>query len=125
MVGPSGCGKSTLLDIIAALAPPSSGAVTYRDLVFGEVTTPNNTQQDAVLMRSDGVPLYNLGAVVDDITMGITLVARGRDHMINTPIQILLYEALGQKPPEFAHLPMMLAPSGEKLSKLPSPSWWW
>src|SRR5262249_9049544 len=75
------------------------------------------TQQDQVLMRSDGVPLYNFGAVVDDITMGITLVARGRDHMINTPVQILLYEALGHKPPEFAHLPMMLSPKGAKLSK--------
>ncbi|MDI1433749.1 glutamate--tRNA ligase [Polyangium sorediatum] len=96
---------------------PSSGAVTYRDLVFGEVVTPNNTQQDAVLMRADGVPLYNLGAVIDDITMGITLVARGRDHMINTPPQILLYQALGAQVPQFAHLPMMLAPSGEKLSK--------
>jgi glutamyl-tRNA synthetase len=96
---------------------PGSGSVTYNDLVFGEVVTPNNTQQDAVLMRSDGVPLYNLGAVIDDITMGITLVARGRDHMINTPPQILLYEALGYAPPRFAHLPMMLAPDGQKLSK--------
>jgi glutamyl-tRNA synthetase len=96
---------------------PSSGAVTYNDLVFGEVVTPNATQQDAVLMRSDGVPLYNLGAVVDDITMGMTLVARGRDHMINTPPQILLYEALGYKPPAFAHLPMMLGADGTKLSK--------
>ena len=94
-----------------------AGAVTYVDKVFGEVTTPNIAQQDFVLMRSDGVPLYNFGAVVDDITMGITLVARGRDHMINTPPQILLYEALGAKPPQFAHLPMMLAPNGEKLSK--------
>ncbi len=96
---------------------PSSGNVTYNDLVFGEVTTPKNTLQDAVLMRADGVPLYNMGAVVDDITMGITLVARGRDHMINTPPQILLYEALGYKTPAFAHLPMMLAPDGQKLSK--------
>ena len=48
-----------------------------------------------MLLRSDGVPLYNFGAVVDDVTMGITLVARGRDHMVNTPPQILLYEALG------------------------------
>jgi glutamyl-tRNA synthetase len=102
---------------VLRMRAPSSGAVSYRDLVFGDVTTPNDTQQDAVLMRSDGVPLYNLGAVVDDITMGVTLVARGRDHMINTPIQILLYQALGQAPPAFAHLPMMLAPSGEKLSK--------
>jgi len=96
---------------------PSSGSVSYKDLVFGEVSTPNNTHQDAVLVRADGVPLYNLGAVVDDITMGITLVARGRDHMINTPPQILLYEALGYPVPQFAHLPMMLAPDGSKLSK--------
>lgn len=102
---------------VLRMRAPSSGAVTYRDLVFGEVTTPNNTQQDSVLMRSDGVPLYNLGAVVDDITMGITLVARGRDHMINTPIQILLYQALGYPLPEFAHLPMMLGADGTKLSK--------
>jgi glutamyl-tRNA synthetase len=102
---------------VLRMRAPSSGAVTYRDLVFGDVTTPNSTQQDQVLMRSDGVPLYNFGAVVDDITMGITLVARGRDHMINTPVQILLYEALGHKPPQFAHLPMMLSSKGEKLSK--------
>jgi glutamyl-tRNA synthetase len=96
---------------------PESGSVTYVDKVFGEVTTPNAAQQDFVLLRSDGVPLYNFGAVVDDVTMGITLVARGRDHMVNTPPQILLYEALGARPPTFAHLPMMLAPNGEKLSK--------
>jgi glutamyl-tRNA synthetase len=96
---------------------PEGGDIVYRDLVFGEVRTPASTLQDAVIMRSDGVPLYNLGAVVDDVTMGITLVARGRDHMINTPIQIVLYEALGVPRPQFAHLPMMLAPDGQKLSK--------
>lgn len=96
---------------------PSEGAVTYVDEVFGEVTTPNNTHQDFVLVRSDGVPLYNFGAVVDDISMGITLVARGRDHMINTPPQILLYEAFGSPIPKFAHLPMMLGVDGAKLSK--------
>ncbi|HEY4014707.1 MAG TPA: glutamate--tRNA ligase [Polyangiaceae bacterium] len=96
---------------------PESGQLTYTDKVFGEITTPNSAQQDFVLLRSDGVPLYNFGAVVDDIAMGITLVSRGRDHMVNTPPQILLYEALGRRPPEFAHLPMMLAPNGEKLSK--------
>jgi glutamyl-tRNA synthetase len=102
---------------VLRLKAPTTGANTYDDLVFGEVTTPNSAQQDAVLVRADGVPLYTVGAVVDDITMGITLVARGRDHMVNTPIQILLYQALGRTPPRFAHLPMMLAPSGEKLSK--------
>jgi glutamyl-tRNA synthetase len=96
---------------------PTTGNVVYKDLVFGEVTTAKSTLQDAVLMRSDGVPLYNLGAVVDDITMGINLVARGRDHMINTPPQILLYEAFDAPLPQFAHLPMMLAPDGQKLSK--------
>ena len=102
---------------VVRLRVPEQGVVRYVDRVFGEVTTPNAAQQDYVLLRSDGVPLYNFGAVVDDLTMGITLVARGRDHMVNTPPQILLYEALGHEPPAFAHLPMMLAPSGEKLSK--------
>lgn len=94
-----------------------TGSVTYVDKVFGEITTPNIEQQDFVIVRGDGVPLYNFGVVVDDITMKMSLVARGRDHMINTPPQILLYQALGAPVPEFAHLPMMLAQSGEKLSK--------
>jgi glutamyl-tRNA synthetase len=102
---------------VVRMRAPEGGDIVYRDLVFGEVRTPASTLQDAVIMRSDGVPLYNLGAVVDDVTMGITLVARGRDHMINTPIQIVLYEALGVPRPQFAHLPMMLAPDGQKLSK--------
>ena len=96
---------------------PTEGSVTYVDKVFGEIVTPNVENQDFVLLRSDGIPLYNFGAVVDDVSMGITVVARGRDHMINTPPQILIYEALGAKVPEFAHLPMMLAANGEKLSK--------
>jgi glutamyl-tRNA synthetase len=105
------------LPFVVRFKVPSEGAVTYVDKVFGEVTTPNASQQDFVLLRSDGVPLYNFGAVVDDVTMEITLVARGRDHMVNTPPQILIYEAFGAPVPEFAHLPMMLAASGEKLSK--------
>ncbi|HVJ94792.1 MAG TPA: glutamate--tRNA ligase [Labilithrix sp.] len=100
---------------------PRDGAVTYVDKVFGEVTTPNVENQDFVLMREGGLPLYNFGAVVDDVTMGITLVARGRDHMINTPPQILLYRALGAPVPAFAHLPMILSPNGDKLSKRKPP----
>ena len=95
----------------------SREVTTYQDLVFGEVTTPNKEQQDFVLLRSDGVPLYNFGVVVDDLTMGINMVMRGRDHMVNTPPQIMLYEAFGAEPPTFAHLPMMLSPKGDKLSK--------
>lgn len=105
------------LPFVVRLKVPETGTVRYVDQVFGEVVTPNAAQQDFVLLRSDGVPLYNFGAVVDDATMGITLVARGRDHMVNTPPQIMIYEALGRPAPSFAHLPMMLAPNGEKLSK--------
>ncbi len=105
------------LPFVVRFKTDRSGCVTYVDKVFGEVTTPNIEQQDFVLVRSDGIPLYNFGAVVDDMMMEISLVARGRDHMINTPPQIMLYEAFGAKVPEFAHLPMMLAPNGEKLSK--------
>lgn len=96
---------------------PQSGATTFNDLVFGPISTPNSQQQDFVIVRPNGLPLYNLAAVVDDHEMGITLVARGRDHIGNTPPQILLYEALGWDIPQFAHLPMMLSPKGEKLSK--------
>lgn len=91
--------------------------ITYHDLVFGEIRTPNSEQQDFVLLRSDGIPLYNFGVVIDDMTMGVDLVMRGRDHMVNTPLQIMLYEALGAPIPQFAHLPMMLSPKGDKLSK--------
>lgn len=96
---------------------PFEGATEFTDKVFGTIRTPNASLDDFVLMRSDGVPLYNFGAVVDDVTMGITLVARGSDHIINTPKQILVYRALDARVPEFAHLPMMLTPDGKKMSK--------
>jgi glutamyl-tRNA synthetase len=96
---------------------PLTGTTEFVDKVFGAIKTPNASIEDFVIMRSDGVPLYNFGAVVDDVTMGITLVARGSDHIINTPKQILLYQALGAAVPEFAHLPMMLTPDGKKMSK--------
>jgi glutamyl-tRNA synthetase len=96
---------------------PTSGVTGWVDRVRGRIEVPNDAQQDFILLRGDGMPLYNLGCVVDDLTMGITLVARGDDHLVNTPPQVLLFEALGAQPPEFAHLPMILAPSGEKLSK--------
>jgi glutamyl-tRNA synthetase len=96
---------------------PVTGTTGWVDLVKGRIDVPNDAQQDFILLRQDGVPLYNFGAVVDDLTMGITLVARGDDHVVNTPPQILLYRALGCEPPVMAHLPMILAPNGEKLSK--------
>src|SRR5882757_3296099 len=96
---------------------PTEGATDFTDRVFGLISTPNTSQQDFVLVRTDGYPLYNLAATVDDHEMQMTFVARGRDHIGNTPQQILLYRALGWDPPEFAHLPMMLNSKGEKLSK--------
>lgn len=96
---------------------PTEGVTEFNDRVFGLISTPNKSQQDFVLVRTDGYPLYNLAATVDDHEMRITFVGRGRDHIGNTPQQILLYRAMGWEPPEFAHLPMMLNAKGEKLSK--------
>lgn len=105
------------LPYVVRMRAPAEGVVTYDDLVCGTMSTPANTLQDQVLLRTNGVPLYNFGAVVDDVTMGITLVSRGKDHLINTPPQVVLYRALGARVPDFAHLPMMLTPTGEKMSK--------
>ncbi len=93
------------------------GQTGWNDLVKGRIDIPNQTQQDFILLRSDGLPLYNFGCVVDDLSMKIDIVTRGDDHVINTPPQLLIYEALGHEPPRFAHVPMILSQSGEKLSK--------
>src|SRR5690606_14040463 len=85
---------------------PEGGSTGWDDLVKGRIEIRHSEMQDDVLMRSDGVPLYNFGCAVDDLEMGITLVARGDDHVINTPVQLILYQALGAPAPQFAHLPM-------------------
>jgi glutamyl-tRNA synthetase len=105
------------LPFVVRFKSPREGSTDFADKVFGTIRTPNESQQDFVLMRSDGFPLYNLACVIDDHEMAINLVARGRDHIGNTPQQVMLYRAFGWEAPEFAHLPMMLAPNGEKLSK--------
>jgi len=102
---------------VIRLKAPREGFTAWNDLVKGSIQVPNSAQQDVVLLREDGVPLYNFSAAVDDALMQINLVARGDDHVVNTPIQILIYQALGFALPQFAHVPMILAPSGEKLSK--------
>ncbi|MBX7194444.1 MAG: glutamate--tRNA ligase [Sandaracinaceae bacterium] len=102
---------------VVRLKSPKSGSTGWVDLVKGRIDVPNEQQQDVVLIRSNGIPLYNFGAAIDDITMGVTLVARGDDHVVNTPVQILIYEALGKTPPKLAHLPMINGPDGKKLSK--------
>src|SRR5205823_12499329 len=83
----------------------------------GLVVVENSQLDDLVIMRSNGMPTYNFGAVVDDAAMGITHVIRGDDHLNNTPRQILLYEALGYQPPCFGHLSMILGVDKVKLSK--------
>ena len=96
---------------------PSTGSVVFDDKVKGRIEWSNEELDDLVIFRSDGFPTYNFAVVVDDIDMGITEVIRGDDHVNNTPRQINIYKALGAAVPEFAHLPMILGPDGQKLSK--------
>ncbi len=96
---------------------PDEGEVVMDDLVKGTVIVHNTELDDLVLMRADGVPTYNFGVVVDDLDMSITHVIRGDDHVNNTPRQINIFKALGAALPKFAHVPMILGPDGEKLSK--------
>lgn len=96
---------------------PKTGAVTFHDLIHGNITTANSELDDMILVRSDGMPTYNFSAVIDDMTMGITHVLRGDDHINNTPRQINLYRALGKEPPVFGHLGMILGTDGKRLSK--------
>lgn len=96
---------------------PESGMLTIKDIVRGEVTFDLSQLDDFIIARSDGTPTYNLAVVVDDAMMGITHVIRGDDHLSNTPKQVLIYEALGRKVPEFAHLSMILGPDRKPLSK--------
>ncbi len=88
-----------------------------RDLIRGDVTFPAGTIGDFVIVKSDGGPLYNFAAVVDDHAMQITHVIRGDEHLANTPKQLLMYEAFGWTPPQFAHIPIILNDERRKLSK--------
>jgi glutamyl-tRNA synthetase len=96
---------------------PRAGKTHFTDLVYGPQERDYSEIEDLVLLRSDGHPLYNLSVVIDDIEMAITHVIRGQDHLTNTHKQVLLYEALGAPIPQFAHLPLILAPNKGKLSK--------
>jgi len=94
-----------------------SGKTAFKDHVFGAIEIDHSILEDFVLLRSDGIPTYHLGVVVDDLDMGITHVIRGADHISNTPKQILLYRAAGAPTPQFAHLPLILGPDKQRLSK--------
>src|SRR5438045_2229174 len=91
--------------------------IRFHDLVHGDVEFPNEVISDPIIMRSNGVPVYNYVVVVDDALMKITHVIRGDDHLSNTPKQVALYEALGWPAPQFAHLSTILGADRERLSK--------
>ncbi len=93
------------------------GRVEWDDLVYGTRGVEGSAIEDFVVLRSDGTPTYMLSVVSDDAEMRITHVARGDDHLSNTPKQILLYRALGHEPPAFAHLPLILGEDRKRLSK--------
>lgn len=96
---------------------PIEGCIEIEDCVHGLVTIQNSELDDLILIRTDGVPTYNFGVVVDDLDMNITHVIRGDDHLTNTPRQINIIKALGGKLPVYAHVPMILGSDGKRLSK--------
>jgi glutamyl-tRNA synthetase len=93
------------------------GETVVRDLIRGDTTFQNVHQDDPVVARADGSPLYNLAVAIDDLDMGITHVIRGEDHLPNTPKQLLVLQAMGAEAPLYAHLPLLHGPDGKKLSK--------
>jgi glutamyl-tRNA synthetase len=96
---------------------PDAGGVRWDDAVKGTIEIANAELDDLVIARADGTPTYNFCVVVDDVDMRITHVIRGDDHVNNTPRQINIMRALGAAPPVYAHLPTVLTPEGDKLSK--------
>jgi glutamyl-tRNA synthetase len=96
---------------------PDDGVVAWNDAAKGPIEIANAELDDLVIARADGTPTYNFCVVVDDLEMRITHVIRGDDHVNNTPRQINILRALGATPPVYAHLPTVLTPGGEKLSK--------
>ena len=102
---------------VIRLKAPQKGDTGFKDLVKGYITFDNEQLDDLIIKRSDGSPTYHLAVVADDITMGITHVIRGDDHVNNTPRQIHIYQALGEPLPQYIHVPMILGPDRTRLSK--------
>jgi glutamyl-tRNA synthetase len=96
---------------------PLEGKTAVTDLIRGEVVFENGTLDDFVLLKSDSYPTYHLANIVDDHFMEISHVLRAEEWLSSTPRHVLLYSALGWRPPQFAHLPMILGPDKSKLSK--------
>ncbi|MGH1601176.1 glutamate--tRNA ligase [Campylobacter majalis] len=106
------------IEPVIRIKAPESGEIVIHDGIKGEVKFQvNDILDDFIIARSDGTPTYNFVVVIDDALMGVTHVIRGDDHLSNTPKQIVLYEALGFKMPEFFHVAMINGEDGSKLSK--------
>jgi len=103
--------------VVRFRVPEEERDISFKDIVRGDVSFSSSVVGDFVLLRSGGVPAYNFAVVIDDALMEITHVIRGEDHISNTPRQLLLYEAFGWRPPQFAHVSMVLGPDHSKLSK--------
>ena len=99
------------------LRVPDEGTTVVRDVIRGESAFENALQDDLVIARADGTPVYHLAVVVDDLDMGVTHVVRGADHYSNTPKQMLILQAMGEEVPLYAHVPLLHGPDGKKLSK--------
>lgn len=99
------------------LRVPDGGVTVVDDLIRGRTSFPNASMDDPVIARADGSPLYNFAVAVDDLDARITHVVRGEDHLSNTPKQLLVFDALGEPAPRYAHLPLLHGPDGRKLSK--------
>jgi glutamyl-tRNA synthetase len=99
------------------LRVPNEGETLVDDIIRGQTRFPNVSMDDPVIARADGSALYNFAVAIDDLDAGITHVIRGEDHLSNTPKQLLVFDALGEPAPRYAHLPLLHGPDGKKLSK--------
>lgn len=96
---------------------PKEGYTTWKDLVQGKISIPNEEVDDKVLLKSDGIPTYHLAVVVDDHLMNISHIIRGAEWIVSTPVHLKIYESLGWSPPAFMHVPLLLGSDKSKLSK--------
>ena len=102
---------------VVRLRTPDTGVTVVKDIVKGDTAFQNAEIDDFIIQRSGGMAMYNLAVVVDDLTMGINTIIRGDDHLVNTPKQMLIYQALGDVMPVFGHVPMVLGADKARLSK--------
>ena len=109
--------KKTCQSFVIRLRVPEEGETIVNDLIRGRVTFENKIFDDFNIVKSDGFPTYNFASAIDDARMKITHVIRANEHLVNTPRQVLIYQALGEEVPQFGHVSVVLDTSGRKMSK--------